>query len=172
MCFKAMTIVMMVMLVMPVSPRPHQTQQGNDKIENAVSDSLKEIEAAIIGSAKKIKSAIEETVKNKMLEESGSGMEQHGNVVANTGNSALSEVNAKKSTAIKVNTFAKIFAAKRAAALKRAASSSVPSSVKVAEGGTTIVTTTTLDPLEEYCKEACEAGVGGPECDCPDHPIG
>ncbi|KAG7173711.1 hypothetical protein Hamer_G018000 [Homarus americanus] len=34
------------------------------------------------------------------------------------------------------------------------------------------VTTTTLDPFDEYCKEACEEGVGGPECDCPDHPIG
>lgn len=36
----------------------------------------------------------------------------------------------------------------------------------------TTTTTTTLDPLTEFCKEACSAGVGGPECDCPDHPIG
>lgn len=167
-----MVMMVMVMLVMPVSPRPHQTQQGNNKIENAVSDSLMEIEAAIIGSAKKIKSAIEETVMNKMLEVSGSGMEQHGNVVAITGNNAPSEINGKKSTDIKVHTFAKILAAKRAASLKGAASSFVPGNVKVAEGGTTTVTTTTMDPLEEYCKEACEVGVGGPECDCPDHPIG
>lgn len=31
---------------------------------------------------------------------------------------------------------------------------------------------TTLSPIEEFCKEACEEGVGGPECDCADHPIG
>jgi len=35
-----------------------------------------------------------------------------------------------------------------------------------------ITTTTTMDPLTEFCKEACEEGVGGPECDCADHPIG
>ncbi|TOF85785.1 hypothetical protein CGJ15_25600 [Vibrio parahaemolyticus] len=33
-------------------------------------------------------------------------------------------------------------------------------------------TSTTLDPLEEFCREACKEGVGGPECDCPDHPFG
>ncbi|XP_042215676.1 uncharacterized protein LOC121861847 isoform X2 [Homarus americanus] len=33
-------------------------------------------------------------------------------------------------------------------------------------------TTTTLDPFHEFCREACKEGVGGPECDCPDHPVG
>ncbi|CAL4128559.1 unnamed protein product [Meganyctiphanes norvegica] len=37
---------------------------------------------------------------------------------------------------------------------------------------TTKATTTTLDPWDEFCKEACEEGLAGPECDCPDHPIG
>ncbi|KAK8400797.1 hypothetical protein O3P69_002530 [Scylla paramamosain] len=37
---------------------------------------------------------------------------------------------------------------------------------------TTTTTTTTMDPLDEFCHEACKAGVGGPECGCPDHPIG
>lgn len=32
--------------------------------------------------------------------------------------------------------------------------------------------TTTMDPLDEFCKEACEEGIGGNMCDCPDHPIG
>lgn len=36
----------------------------------------------------------------------------------------------------------------------------------------TTTTTTTMDPLDEFCQEACKAGVGGPECGCPDHPIG
>lgn len=31
---------------------------------------------------------------------------------------------------------------------------------------------TTLSPIDEFCKEACEEGVGGPECNCADHPIG
>lgn len=35
-----------------------------------------------------------------------------------------------------------------------------------------ITNTTTMDPLEEYCKEACEVGIGGAMCDCPEHPIG
>lgn len=33
-------------------------------------------------------------------------------------------------------------------------------------------TTTTLDPLTAFCHEACRAGVGGPECNCPGHPVG
>lgn len=31
---------------------------------------------------------------------------------------------------------------------------------------------TTKDPMEAYCEVACEEGIGGPECDCPGHPIG
>ena len=38
--------------------------------------------------------------------------------------------------------------------------------------GTTTTTTTTLDPLTAFCHEACKAGVGGPECNCPGHPVG
>ncbi|XP_042878566.1 uncharacterized protein LOC122257373 isoform X1 [Penaeus japonicus] len=34
------------------------------------------------------------------------------------------------------------------------------------------VKTTTMNPIDEFCKEACEEGIGGPECDCADHPIG
>ncbi|XP_071533771.1 uncharacterized protein [Panulirus ornatus] len=30
--------------------------------------------------------------------------------------------------------------------------------------------TTTLDSLTAFCQEACKQGVGGPECDCPEHP--
>ena len=36
----------------------------------------------------------------------------------------------------------------------------------------TATTTTTMDPMDEFCSEACKAGVGGPECGCPQHPIG
>lgn len=46
----------------------------------------------------------------------------------------------------------------------------LPANEGAATGG--IATTTTLDPLDEYCKEACEAGFGGAMCDCPEHPIG
>lgn len=34
------------------------------------------------------------------------------------------------------------------------------------------IKSTTLSPIDEFCKEACEEGVGGPECNCADHPIG
>lgn len=37
---------------------------------------------------------------------------------------------------------------------------------------TTSTTTTTMNPFDEFCAEACRAGVGGPECRCPNHPIG
>lgn len=175
MCFKAMMMAMMVMvmLVMPVYPRPHQAPNGIGKIENAVSESLKEIETAIMGSAKKIKSAIEETVLDKMAEVSASRMGQHSNAAAIGGDSALPEVNIKKNIALKYN-LGKILVARKAAALKGVAAPSVLGNAKVAEGETTApnITTTTMDPWDEYCQEACEAGIGGPECDCPDHPIG
>lgn len=35
-----------------------------------------------------------------------------------------------------------------------------------------VTTTTTMDPFEAFCQEACKEGVGGPECNCPGHPIG
>lgn len=141
-----------MMLVMPVSPRPHQ---GSDKIESAVSDSLRDIETVIIGSARKIEHAIEETVRENMSQKIAATKER-GAVVSDINKAAFR------------NVLAKIFARKRASAMK-ADVPSVPRSVK---DGTAATSTTTLDPLAEYCKEACEAGVGGPECDCPDHPIG
>lgn len=39
-------------------------------------------------------------------------------------------------------------------------------------GATRQPTTTTMDPMEAFCQEACVEGYGGPECDCPEHPIG
>ncbi|MPC71229.1 hypothetical protein E2C01_065501 [Portunus trituberculatus] len=68
----------------------------------------------------------------------------------------------------KWNVLAKIFAKKRASAMKV----NVASAPGSPRDDTDTISTTTMDPLDEYCKEACEAGVGGPECDCPDHPIG
>lgn len=26
--------------------------------------------------------------------------------------------------------------------------------------------------MQEFCEQACMQGVGGPECGCPDHPVG
>ena len=42
----------------------------------------------------------------------------------------------------------------------------------VIEETTTPVPTTTQDPFTEFCEVACEQGMAGPECNCPDHPIG
>ncbi|CAL4226106.1 unnamed protein product [Meganyctiphanes norvegica] len=33
-------------------------------------------------------------------------------------------------------------------------------------------TSTTLDPWDEFCREACAEGLAGPECNCADYPIG
>ncbi|CAL4153023.1 unnamed protein product [Meganyctiphanes norvegica] len=35
-----------------------------------------------------------------------------------------------------------------------------------------VISGSTLDPWDEFCLEACEEGLAGPECDCPEHPIG
>ena len=32
--------------------------------------------------------------------------------------------------------------------------------------------TTTQDPMEVFCKEACQEGLAGDECDCADHILG
>lgn len=32
--------------------------------------------------------------------------------------------------------------------------------------------TTTVDSLTAFCQEACKEGKGGPECNCPGHPVG
>lgn len=32
--------------------------------------------------------------------------------------------------------------------------------------------TTTLDPFDEFCQDACVQGISGKVCDCPEHPIG
>ena len=37
---------------------------------------------------------------------------------------------------------------------------------------TTVVPTTTKDPMEVFCENACKEGMAGPECGCPGHPIG
>lgn len=57
--------------------------------------------------------------------------------------------------------------------------SSEEDSTSNSQNPTSVQTFTTQSPnsttdsiLQEYCKDACEEGVGGPECDCPDHPIG
>lgn len=168
-------LVMMVIttLVLPVYSRPHQAQNEIGKIENAVSESLKEIEAALMGSAKKIENAIEETISDKMAE-TADNMEHHSNEETIVSDSVPAEADIKKNAALKYH-LGKLLAARKAAALKDVAASLVSVNGKVAEGETTTTsttTTTTLDPWDEYCKEACEAGTGGPECDCPDHPIG
>lgn len=31
---------------------------------------------------------------------------------------------------------------------------------------------TTINPIEAFCKSACPSGYGGDTCDCADHPIG
>lgn len=41
-----------------------------------------------------------------------------------------------------------------------------------AEVAATTTTTTTVDSFTAFCQEACKAGVGGPECNCPGHPVG
>ncbi|XP_063868546.1 uncharacterized protein LOC135104828 [Scylla paramamosain] len=151
-------VVVVVMLVMPVSPRPYQAQKGSSKIESAVSESLRDIEAAFMGSARKIEDAIDEAIQEKVSEKSGNGKTQDS-LVNNA--AIIGEFNKKAFR----NVLAKIFARKRASAMK-AGVASAPGSPR------DDTSTTTMDPLDEYCKEACEAGVGGPECDCPDHPIG
>lgn len=151
-----------VMLAMPVSPRPYQTQEGSGKIESAVSESLRDIEAAFLGSARKIEGAIDEAIQEKMSEKSANGKTQEGLVLTAAAASGEFRKEAFR------NVLAKIFARKRASAMK-AGVAPVPGNPRD-DGDTT--STTTMDPLAEYCKEACEAGVGGPECDCPDHPIG
>ena len=162
---KAVVMMMMagMMLVMPVSPRPHQTQKGGDKIECAVSEFLNDIEAAILGSARKIESFIDQTIQEKMSEESANKEKQGAAIVSAA--AANSDIN--KQTVFR-NVLAKMFANKHASELNGV----VPSLPGSSRDATTATSTTTMDPLEEYCKEACEAGVGGPECDCPDHPIG
>lgn len=173
MCSKAVMVMMtavMMMLVMPVSPRPHQTQNGSDKIESVVSESLKNIETVIVGSARKIENVIEEIVREKMSVEDANVKEQGAAVVtAGIAKASPATINSDNKKAVFRNVLAKIFARKRASAMKAA----VPLVPGSARDATPIPkTTTTLDPIDEYCKEACEAGVGGPECDCPDHPIG
>ena len=39
-------------------------------------------------------------------------------------------------------------------------------------GAATTAKSTTLDAIVEFCQEACQIGVGGPECNCPNHPVG
>lgn len=162
-----MAMMVMVVLVVPVYPRPQQAPNGIGKIESAVSESLKEVETAIMGSAKKINTAIEETVMEKMAEASASRMEEHSNAAATGGDNAPGEAKLKKNIALKYN-FGKILAARKATAMKGVAAP-VSAKAKVAEGENT---TTTLDPWDEYCKEACQEGIAGDECDCPEHPIG
>ena len=156
-----MVVVMMVMLVMPVSPRPYQAQKGSGKIESAVSESLRDIEAAFLSSSRKIEHAIDEAIQEKMSKKNANGEKQES---LEYSVAASGEFNKKAFR----NVLAKIFARKRASAMK-ADVASAPGNPRD-DANTT--STTTMDPLDEYCKEACEAGVGGPECDCPDHPIG
>ena len=44
--------------------------------------------------------------------------------------------------------------------------------VEELDPSTTVQPTTTVDAMVEFCKTACSEGAGGPECNCPGHPVG